>query len=74
MRGWRLYLREECHLCEALLAELQLRGRLAAVELIDIDRDAELALDYGLRIPVLRRMQDGREWDWPFALDAIDGW
>ena len=49
-----LYGRPECHLCEAMHAELAplLRGR-ALVEVVDISGDDELEGRFGLRIPVL---------------------
>lgn len=49
-----LYSRPGCHLCEQLLEEVLplLRGR-AAIEVINIDEDAELQQRFGTRIPVL---------------------
>lgn len=56
-----------CHLCE--LAEAQLMPLVEhglRVELIDI-ADSETLFDaYGLRIPVLRRVDTGEELGWPF--------
>lgn len=63
-----LYGREHCHLCE--LAQELLQSAKLSAQLIDIDSDPELGARYGLRIPVLR-YPDGRELDWPFALEAI---
>jgi hypothetical protein len=49
-----LYSRPECHLCEALLADLEpLLGAHASVETIDVDSSVALERRYGLRIPVL---------------------
>jgi hypothetical protein len=49
-----LYSRPECHLCEALLADLTpLLPAGAAVDIVDVDRDVALERRYGLRIPVL---------------------
>lgn len=53
--GLVLYVREGCHLCEQFLMELSLElgpivERLAVV---DVDGDPELAIRYGLRVPVL---------------------
>jgi hypothetical protein len=49
-----LYSRPECHLCEALLADLApLLPAGAAVDIVDVDRDVALERRYGLRIPVL---------------------
>lgn len=50
-----VYSRSDCHLCEEMLVELRrlCDGREAAIEVIDIDRDASLSRRYGLAIPVL---------------------
>jgi glutaredoxin len=50
-----LYTRAGCHLCEQ--AERVLREQRAAtpfrLELVDVDRDPELARRYGVRVPVV---------------------
>ena len=49
-----LYSRPECHLCEALLADLlPLLGPGDSVETVDVDSSVALERRYGLRIPVL---------------------
>lgn len=49
-----LYSRPECHLCEALLADLTpLLPPGTAVEIVDVDSEVALERRYGLRIPVL---------------------
>jgi hypothetical protein len=49
-----LYSRPECHLCEALLADLlPLLGPDVSVETVDVDGSVALERRYGLRIPVL---------------------
>jgi hypothetical protein len=49
-----LYSRPECHLCEALLADLlPLLGPEVSVETVDVDSSVALERRYGLRIPVL---------------------
>ena len=49
-----LYSRPECHLCEALLADLlPLLGPNVSVETVDVDSSVALERRYGLRIPVL---------------------
>lgn len=56
-----------CHLCEvaeAVLMPLVEHGLL--VELVDIADDESLFEIYGLRIPVLRRVDNGAELGWPF--------
>jgi glutaredoxin len=56
-----LYTRLGCRLCEE--AERVLRGEQAVIpfhlELVDIDRDPELARRYGVRVPVVA--VDGEE-------------
>ena len=55
MNSITLYTRAGCHLCEE--AERVLRTEQAAtpfrLELVDIDRDPELARRYGVRVPVV---------------------
>ncbi len=50
-----LYYREGCHLCEAMLQALRgLQRRLEfELQLVDVDRDAELARRYDEWVPVL---------------------
>jgi hypothetical protein len=50
-----LYVRERCHLCDRFLVELEIElgGATPTVRLVDVDTDADLALRYGLRVPVL---------------------
>ena len=52
--------REGCHLCEQFLLELSLElgPAFEQVRIVDVDTDPELALRYGLRVPVLE--VDGR--------------
>ncbi|WP_028620691.1 glutaredoxin family protein [Pseudomonas sp. Ant30-3] len=61
-----------CHLCEvaeAMLMEFVEHGLL--VELVDISDREEWVEDYGLRIPVLRRIDTGAELDWPFDEEQV---
>ena len=49
-----LYVREGCHLCEQFQVELSLDlGLDDAVTVLDVDQDADLAVEFGLRVPVL---------------------
>ncbi len=66
-----LYGTSGCHLCEeaeALLGEAHHPGgesiNLVSVDIADRD---EWMARYGLRIPVLRHANTGRELDWPFG-------
>lgn len=61
-----------CHLCEVaeeVLMPLVEHGLM--VELIDITDPQDLTEAYGLRIPVLRRVDTGAELDWPFDADQV---
>jgi len=53
--GLVLYVREGCHLCEQFLMELSLEIGPAVERLVvvDVDGDPDLAIRYGLRVPVL---------------------
>jgi uncharacterized protein with PhoU and TrkA domain len=52
-----LLVREGCHLCDEFLLELSLDqpACMADLTLRDVDGEAELAAEFGLRVPVLRR-------------------
>ena len=59
-----------CHLCEIAQEQLMpLVEHGLLVELIDITEEPALFDTYGLRIPVLRRVDTGVELDWPFDID-----
>ena len=53
--GTVLYVRQGCHLCEQFLLELQLEFGQAveSLRVMDVDGDVELAVRFGLRVPVL---------------------
>ena len=53
--GLVLYVREGCHLCEQFLVELSvdLGPAVEELQVVDVDRDEELASRFGLRVPVL---------------------
>jgi hypothetical protein len=77
MTQWRLYTRPDCHLCE--LADELLRQLAPTLEYdkVNIEGDVALLSQYGLRIPVLQRVDTGAELDWPFdgiaLLDFLHG-
>lgn len=65
-----LYTTGGCHLCER--AEALLRDAVdVPVGPVEVADDAELLERYGVRIPVLRRVDTGEELDWPFDATAI---
>ena len=55
LTGLVLYVREGCHLCEQFRVELSvdLGPVVERVKLLDVDRDVDLAVRFGLRVPVL---------------------
>ncbi|AKS05555.1 glutaredoxin family protein [Pseudomonas trivialis] len=61
-----------CHLCEIAEAEIMpLVEHGLLVELVDITDPEDLTEVYGLRIPVLRRVDTGAELDWPFDTQQV---
>ncbi|VVN26354.1 hypothetical protein PS664_04589 [Pseudomonas fluorescens] len=61
-----------CHLCEIAEAEIMpLVEHGLMVELVDITDPADLTEAYGLRIPVLKRVDTGAELDWPFDTEQV---
>lgn len=61
-----------CHLCEIAEAEIMpLVEHGLLVELVDITDPEDLTEAYGLRIPVLRRIDTGVELDWPFDTQQV---
>ncbi|WPN99934.1 glutaredoxin family protein [Pseudomonas sp. MUP55] len=61
-----------CHLCEIAEAEIMpLVEHGLLVELVDIIDPDDLTEAYGLRIPVLRRVDTGAELDWPFDTEQV---
>ena len=72
-----LYSTSACHLCELaedLLREAQARGEKLEYEKIDIADDDALIEQYGVRIPVLRRLSDNAELGWPFDGHTLQIW
>lgn len=62
-----------CHLCELaedVVMPLVYDGGLM-VELVDIADSEQTVEAYGLRIPVLRRVDTGLELDWPFDTEQV---
>lgn len=69
----RLYGTLGCHLCEQaeqLLRAFVERGWI--IESLDITDDAQWMESYALRIPVLQRMDNGHELDWPFDAEKLN--
>jgi hypothetical protein len=58
-----------CHLCEQAKVLLDSKGVTAGY--IDIAEDDALLARYGVRIPVVQRVDSGVELDWPFDEAAL---
>lgn len=65
----RLYGTACCHLCDEAQAILHELGIQA--EHVDIADDDDLLEKYGIRIPVLKRLDTGAELGWPFDAAAV---
>lgn len=52
--GAVLYVRDGCHLCEQFLLELEVEfgPAVETLQVVDVDRDVDLAIRFGLRVPV----------------------
>ena len=65
-----------CHLCEQaehIIAELQQNTRSDLfVESIDIADDDELVERYGIRIPVVKRLDIESDLGWPFGKAELE--
>ena len=50
-----LYVRDGCHLCDEFLLDFSLDhpGLLGTLATYDVDAEAALAIEFGLRVPVL---------------------
>ena len=73
MLGLFFYTTKSCHLCEEaaqLLEKLQLVKEVN-IEAVDISENDSLVRSYGLRIPVVKNKQSGKEIDWPFIMDDL---
>jgi Glutaredoxin-like domain (DUF836) len=74
--GLRVYAREQCHLCEDMIAalrELQAQ-RPFNLDVIDVDGDDNLRSRYGVRVPVLVA-GDGEEiCQYHLDRDALDAY
>lgn len=73
MSRYVLYQRDDCHLCDRALLVLA-QARLPEPRSVFIDDDAELEARYGIRVPVLRDSDSGRELDWPFEAAQVRQW
>jgi hypothetical protein len=68
-----LFQRDDCHLCDLAL-EVLAQARVPDFESVFIDGDDGLESRYGLRVPVLRDEDNGRELEWPFGGEQLRAW
>lgn len=66
-----LYSTSNCHLCELAYAMLLKFSDSCAIHISDIADDEPLLMRYGTRIPVLQRLDNKQELDWPFDERAL---
>lgn len=68
------YTTSACHLCEladALLLDYAARVGPLIIDDIDVASSDQLIAEYGTRIPVLKRRDNGAELGWPFDSAAL---
>lgn len=65
----KLYGTQFCHLCDEAEAVLHEIG--VAFEYVDIADDGGLVKLYGMRIPVLKRLDTGAELGWSFDTEGV---
>ncbi|MGJ8618871.1 MAG: glutaredoxin family protein [Methylophilaceae bacterium] len=70
---YKLFTTSSCHLCEQAIAILNSSEQTKYFTLVDIADCDTLTNLYGHRIPVLQRMDNLEELDWPFTLNDING-
>ena len=68
-----LYTRAGCELCDQAVTVFNSLdcATLWQLRKVDIDGDQELATQYGLSIPVLKREDNGAELYWPFPASRL---
>jgi hypothetical protein len=66
----RLYVSEECELCDRAIAVLA-EVRAPDFECVCIEHDADLNARYGVRVPVLHDVVHNRDLGWPFDAGAL---
>ena len=75
MRTVIIYSTLGCHLCEQALEILTpLLSDGDEIEEVDISESDQLMELYGVRIPVVKRTDNGQELGWPFDQQAALNW
>lgn len=69
------YSTSACHLCDEALVLIEAYQQNLAIRLelkkIDIAEDEALVEAYGIKIPVIKRMDTSEELNWPFDLVTL---
>jgi len=67
------YTTDCCHLCEEamLLCENFLQQGVINMNVIEIADSDKLMELYGIRIPVIKRLDSGNELGWPFDINIL---
>jgi len=62
-----------CHLCEeaAVLYQPFVEQGIIQIDSIDIAESSQLVELYGIRIPVLKRLDNNAELGWPFDMGGL---
>jgi len=73
MINLQFYSTEGCHLCEEalLLCAPLLREGKISMTTVDIAESEKLVALYGIRIPVIQRIDSTAELGWPFDSDML---
>lgn len=66
-----LYTTSSCHLCDDAYAMLSTLNLTDVLTLVDIADDDALLATYGLLIPVLHRIDNQTELNWPFTQKEV---
>ena len=65
-----LYSTSHCHLCDNAIAILN-ELAIYPFTIVEITDSEPLLITYGTRIPVLRRMDNDTELNWPFTAQNV---
>ena len=67
LKQLNLYATSHCHLCESAHKVVLQMQDCISVNIVEIADDDILLANYGLRIPVLQRLDTQAELNWPFG-------
>ena len=69
---FHLYSSEGCHLCEQALTLCEPFLSNQQLKIIDIVQQEQLVEEYGVHIPVLKRLSDNKKLFWPFNQKQVE--